>query len=120
MQSLSDENKSNTILSESPSTCAKRGHQIENANSSKRAKLDLEVHENEGQRMGAASDKPLSEDSEGHIDLVKGGNQTENAAAEEILVPDVGISDFFALSKDKGLSLPIYSHIRLFVVDIST
>jgi hypothetical protein len=109
MQSLSNETKSDTTLPELSSKCAKRGHQIENENTAKRAKLDLEDHENKGQRMETVSNKSLIEDSNGYIDLAKLGNETERAAAEEFLVPDVGISDFFALSENKGLSSINYS-----------
>jgi hypothetical protein len=120
MQSPSDEDKSDTMLPELSSKAAKRRQQIENENTAKRAKLDLEVHKNKGQLMEIVSNRSLAEDSDGHLDLVKLGNETANAAAEEILVPDVGISDFFALSKNKGLSSIIHSPIRLFFVDIST
>src|SRR5271155_2279927 len=98
MQSLSDDNKSDTMLPGSTSTHAKRGHQIENENIAKRAKLDPVVHEIKRQQMEIVSSKSLDVDSDGKFDQVKPGNEGENAAAEEILVPDVGISDFFALS----------------------
>jgi hypothetical protein len=120
MQSLSDENKSDTTLPESSSKCAKRGHQIEIENTAKRAKLDVEVHENKDQGMETVSNNSVVEEIDSSIDLVKLGNETESVTTEEILVPDVGISDFFALSKNKGLSRIIHSHIRLFVLEIST
>jgi len=104
MQSLSDEDKLDRMLSESSSKATKRGQQIENENTAKRAKLDLEVHENKGQPIETMSYRSLTEDSDGHLDLVKLRDETADAAAEEILVPDVGISDFFALSEDKGMS----------------
>jgi hypothetical protein len=116
-QSLSDENKSDTALSESSSKCAKRRNQIEMENPAKRFRLGLQVHENNEQEMEAVSSKFLSQDSDGHIDLVNPQNEATNGAVEEILVSDVGISDFFALSKNKGL-LSIFHSLLAFIVEV--
>jgi hypothetical protein len=113
-QSQSHESGSNAIPPEPSLKCAKRGHQIENENNAKRAKTDLEAHRNKEQRMEIPPNKSLVEDSDCHIDLAKLGHDTANAAAEEILVPDVGISDFFVLSKNKGLSSITHPLIRIF------
>jgi hypothetical protein len=96
-----NENGVDTILPDSSSISGKRGHQTENESSVKRAKLDLKVHQAKGERMEIVLKKLLTVDSQLGID-------SENATTEEILVPHVGISDFIALAKDKGLSNIIY------------
>jgi hypothetical protein len=101
MQSLPDENKSDMKFPESPSKCAKRGNKVENENPAKRAKLNLR---NKRQGVEILSNRSTSGDANGSIDLAMVENETESGTVEEILVPDVGISDFLALSKDKGLS----------------
>jgi hypothetical protein len=81
---------------------AKRGSQTGNENPAKRAKIDLEVDKNKGQRMEIVSNKSLAEGSNDNMDLIKLGDDTADTAAEEFLVSDVGISDFLVLSKNKG------------------
>src|SRR5438045_7241925 len=108
MQSLSDENKFVTKLSEPSPKGAKRGYQVENDDAAKRAKVDREVHEKKGQQKETVSNKSFSENLDSNIDLAELGDENESGAAEEILVPDDGISDFFALSEHTGLSNSIH------------
>ncbi len=112
MQSLSDENEFGTLLPEPSSKGAKRGHQIEREYAAKRTKVDQKVHKYKRQQVKTMPNKSLPEDTDSYIDLVKLGDETESAAVEDILVPDVGISDFCALSKHEGLSNIIHSPVR--------
>jgi hypothetical protein len=104
MQSLSDGNQFDAFLPDaSLSKGAKRGHQIKKDESAKKAKVDPESYENRDQHMKNITDKVPTENSDGLFNFLKLRAETE-LATEDILVPDVGISDLFALSKHEGSS----------------